>query len=173
MKCSVPNCLRPHIARSYCSLHYQRWKRSGDPTRAKRQEKHGQKDTKLYDVWCAMKQRCYNPNSQFYYLYGGRGIAVCQEWRDSFLAFTKAMGPRPAGYTLDRIDNDKGYYPENCRWATPAEQVDNRRNTVKFEGMTLRQWAESLGINPVALKSLAYRRGAAQAIHYYKQRNAA
>lgn len=91
---------------------------------------HGQTGTRLYRIWKKMKSRCHNPNDPDYQkYYGSRGITVCPEWRDSFQAFHDwAIG---AGYadtlSLDRIDNDKGYSPENCRWATAEEQRHNQR----------------------------------------------
>jgi hypothetical protein len=87
----------------------------------------------LYTVWMSMKDRCRNPNNHAWKNYGARGIFVCDEWQSDFWKFVEDMGPRPDGYTLDRIDNEKGYFPENCRWASRSQQQRNRRVTVYVE----------------------------------------
>ena len=118
----------------------------------KRERKtHGLKHTPEYQCWESMKSRCLNPNNKDYDIYGGRGISVCTEWK-GFIQFYKDMGLRPnPGYSLDRIDNDGDYTPNNCRWATAKEQQRNRSNNkrIRFQGQTLvlSEWAEKTGLN--------------------------
>jgi hypothetical protein len=105
-----------------------------------------------YRVWTSMIQRCTNPARGRYSRYGGRGITVCEPWRDSFEAFLADMGKRPsADHSLDRIDNDGNYEPGNCRWATRSEQARNtcRVRTLEIDGVSrpMVEWAELAGIS--------------------------
>ena len=89
---------------------------------------HGMFGTIEYGTWSGMKQRCYNENCHSYKNYGGRGILMCRQWKDSFTKFFDDMGIRPDDKSsLDRIDNNKGYSPDNCRWSTQIEQSNNKR----------------------------------------------
>ena len=103
-----------------------------------------------YKSWDAMLRRCYNETGNRWHIYGGRGITVCDRWKNSFLTFLEDMGERPKGTSLDRIDNDGNYCPKNCRWATPKEQCRNKRNTLIIRAFgrsqTIREWAEETGI---------------------------
>lgn len=115
-----------------------------------------------YWVWCSMRRRCYSPKSGDYYLYGARGVQVCDRWRESFANFMLDMGPRPtSGHTIERKDGAGHYCPENCRWATRAEQCQNTRTCrwITHNGITLNisQWANRLGIPSGVLRSRLHR----------------
>ena len=110
---------------------------------------HGLSSNKFYKTWYGMLQRCNNPKIKAYKDYGGRGITVCEEWLDVtiFIAWCESTHPNMEGYTLDRIDNDKGYNPENCRWADSTTQAINQRkyknNTSGFIGITKKKHGKS------------------------------
>lgn len=112
---------------------------------------HGLGGSPEYHVWWNMNRRCYNASDDSFHEYGGRGISVCERWRESVTAFYQDMGPRPEGGTLDRINNDGNYEPGNCRWATEEEQRNNKRTSrlITFGGctLTLNQWSRRTGIN--------------------------
>lgn len=118
--------------------------------------KHGMSHTHTWNSWMGMLQRCNNINDKDFSNYGGRGITVCDGWM-VFENFYKDMGPRPEGKSLDRIDVNGPYSPDNCRWATPEEQANNRRssNTYTYNGetMSLKQWASTNGIKLNTLKN--------------------
>lgn len=107
--------------------------------------------TKTARAWSSMKSRCNNTNDVRYKYYGGRGVSVCKEWNESFQNFLRDMGEAPEGLSLERIDNNLGYFKENCRWATKAEQNRNTRRAIIIEVEGVRkcaaEWAVSFGIN--------------------------
>ena len=105
---------------------------------------HGMHKTSTYRCWQNIKTRCTLKTSKYYKNYGGRGITVCDRWA-TFENFLVDMGEKPAGKSIDRKDNDKGYSPDNCFWATNTEQCRNRRVTLRFEGKPLSQIAEETG----------------------------
>lgn len=120
--------------------------------------KHGLINTSEYTVWQMMLQRCNNSNHSNYRDYGGRGIKVCKRWHD-FENFIADMGNRPSyKHTIDRINNNKGYEPNNCKWSTPIEQQSNRRDNVyvDYKGERLTQ-AEAARREGVARSTLIYR----------------
>lgn len=112
-----------------------------------------------YRSWNAMKQRCQDKNHPAFYRYGGRGITVCERWQ-KFINFLEDMGERPEGKSVDRIDNNKGYCKENCRWATPKEQCNNTRNNIKNiyivyrgERKSVVEWEKITGIDNVKIRN--------------------
>lgn len=129
--------------------------------------KYGDKNTKklrIYRIYHAILQRCFNQKSDSYKWYGGRGITVCDEWKDSFESFMSWAGEN--GYdnnlTIDRIDHDGNYEPGNCRWVTQAEQLNNTRSNIVItcdgKTMNLMQWSKHLGVSYDMLRS-RYRLG--------------
>lgn len=171
-KCSVDDCERAAYCRGWCKLHYERWRKRGDVNDAGHRYKftaedrtkniavrstYRKKDPSLYALWQGMVARCEHPSNKDYYRYGAKGIHVCDRWlgHDGYGNFCADMGPRPKGYSLDRIDGSKGYTPENCRWASPKQQVLNRGKTiwVKYKGeeMCLYDLSKKLNVSNATL----------------------
>jgi hypothetical protein len=129
-------------------------RRSADAART-----HGMTKSPLYKVWTAMRQRCLNPNCASWPKYGGRGITLCERWKDDYAAFVEDVGQRPEGarWSIDRIDNSRGYEPGNVRWATDVRQARNSRLTrmLTHDGATLPlgDWADRLGMKPGTLRN--------------------
>lgn len=116
---------------------------------------HGMSTSSEYCIWRGILTRCLNKNSSMYPVYGGRGISVCERWK-VFDNFYKDMGDRPKGLSIDRIDNDGNYCPENCRWATKEVQHSNKRGlrliTAFGETKSLSAWARSYNISVSLLR---------------------
>lgn len=121
-------------------------------------KKHGETGSKLFYIYYGMKDRCNNPRNKKYEYYGGKGIAVSPEWDtfEKFRDWANKNGYQP-GLTIDRIDGDKGYSPENCRWITLAEQQSHKSNSILItcdgKTKTASQWAKELGVTPAFLRS--------------------
>jgi hypothetical protein len=125
-----------------------------EDTRNHWQIKHGMSGTKIYKTWHNVRSRCKNPNATKYHIYGGKGIKVCKEWDESFERFYRwsVENGYKEGLTIDRIDGDGDYSPENCRWVDYQTQNNNtsQNNMITFDGITLTayQWARKIGMNP-------------------------
>jgi hypothetical protein len=127
-------------------------------------ESHGDNKTTEYRIWTNMVDRCTNAAGVAYRYYGARGITICDSWRNSYEAFLSDMGRRPSSeYSLDRIDNNGPYSPENCRWVDRVTQRRNRRDMklVSFQNqeLPLVDWSRALGIKLATLHDRLYKHG--------------
>lgn len=126
-----------------------------------KKKRHGLSFCSEYGVWAEMRRRCKDKNRKDFHGYGGRGISVCKRW-NKFENFYKDMGPRPAGFTIERINNDSDYKPSNCRWAPWKDQYKNKNNLrlITYLGITnsLAEWSRLSGISRSLLKSRLGRR---------------
>lgn len=150
MKCEIDGCNKTIFVKSrgWCKGHYLRWWRNGDPLGGKFYEHHGLVKTPIYNMWMNIKARCYKQSSDYYYLYGGRGIGMYDPWIDNFPLFNKyiiqTIGEKPSvQHSIDRENPDLGYIPGNLRWATPAQQAANTRSNIngtsKHKGVSLKR----------------------------------
>jgi len=129
--CKVDDCNNKHFGKGYCSKHYQRYKKYGDPLYLKiKHNAHGKASTSEYHTWESIIQRCNNPKAIRYNRYGGRGITICDRWLHSFSNFYEDIGAKPfLKAQIDRIDNNGNYEPSNCHWVTCAENCHNTSKT--------------------------------------------
>lgn len=144
---------------------------------SKSNKTHGKKSSSEYGRWQQAKNRCFSKSNPTYRWYGARGITMCDEWRYSFEAFLRDMGPCPEGLTLDRIDNDGPYNKENCRWASRTTQARNTRDAtyVEYQGekLHLKDLAERLGIAYKTLHArVRHNRPLLAPLNYYHRRSA-
>lgn len=121
---------------------------------------HGCNGDEFYPTWYGMMRRCYNASNHNYSRYGGRGITVCDEWHNPqcFIEWARSTaGSKSPGLTLDRVDNSKGYSPDNCKWSTAKAQANNRRNnsleTIDGDTRTLSEWCSIYGIKPETVRN--------------------
>lgn len=119
---------------------------------------HGMSNSLLYGVWLSMRNRCYDKKNIGYDYYGGRGIVVCDRWRNSFENFASDMGEKPSkSHSLDRKDVNGNYEPGNCKWSTPLEQSENKRNnktlTINGETKRLKEWCDIYSLKYATVQS--------------------
>ncbi len=158
--CKVDGCEGKHEGLGYCYKHYIRFKKYGDHTIShkpmKPTERHGLRKVPEYGVWDAMIQRCTNPNNKKYHRYGGRGITVCDRWRNSFQAFYTDMGQRPFPKAqIDRVNNNGNYEPNNCKWVTSAYNNQHTSRT-KLSIAKAREIRKSYGVKTARELSKKY-----------------
>lgn len=148
--CTISDCQKTYKWGKYCPMHAKRLRLYGDPLVTKFPN-HGHVDTSEYRSWKDMKARCLTKTNKNYQYYGGRGIKVCDRWKNSFMAFYEDMGKKPTlKYTIERINNNGNYEPSNCKWATRTEQANNKRNNRLLTNdnitKTVAEWSRFLDI---------------------------
>ncbi|BAZ39425.1 hypothetical protein NIES4101_53780 [Calothrix sp. NIES-4101] len=158
--CGTEKVIRVSSVKSGDTVSCGCWRRSRISSANKT---HGMSETRTFKIWSRMIFRCSSPSDRGYKNYGARGIKVCQRWLDSFENFLADMGEAPVGMSLDRIDNNGDYEPENCRWANSRQQANNRRNNLRYEYdgamMTVREISEATGVSASLLGDRIQRMG--------------
>lgn len=140
-RCIVNGCDKPAKARGLCSGHLHKLYRYGKADLPNKRAQDGRTTHPLYSTWQGIKDRCYNRNNAQFNDYGGRGVVVCERWLmplEGFWNFVHDMGERPDGYSLDRIDPNGDYCPENCQWADRLTQNNNTRRTAAAMQMAIK-----------------------------------
>lgn len=148
--CSVDGCNGAHKGNGYCGLHYQRYKRYGDPLKTNLIRHKLGTNTPEYRAWVELRRRCNDSTRSNWLDYGGRGISYDPRW-EAYPNFLTDMGNMPTpSHSIDRIDNSKGYSKANCKWSTVKEQANNRRTShyITYLGrtQTIQQWCDEYGI---------------------------
>jgi hypothetical protein len=174
--CGTTKIVREHTIKYAtaisCGCFFLELDRKAIPTRSLT---HGKSKTRTWAIWCRMRNRCFNSRSPDFYLYGGRGITVCSRWLE-FENFLSDMGEAPAGLSIDRINHNGNYEPGNCRWATPMQQGQNKRNnkTVILDGqrITVSEACRRLMVSPSTLYQYKKYHGRSyqEAVDYYVKR---
>jgi hypothetical protein len=138
-ECCIKGCDKEMRAQALCNHHYMQLIRNGHPVADEisfSKKGHRTRNGRTYRAWVSMKKRCNDPNSIGWEYYGGRGIAICDRWKH-FVNFSTDMGECPEGHSIERIDNNLGYEPDNCKWATAVEQNQNKRNVKLTKAVVL------------------------------------
>lgn len=136
--CSEDGCEKKVVALGLCGMHRKRLKRHGHTKQTRPADWGKRENHPLYQTWLGMRRRCSDEKYRDFLNYGARGITVCDKWQNDFWAFVSDMGPKPSKrHSVERMDNNGNYTPDNCKWATYEEQARNRRSAVITEDLAI------------------------------------